>query len=201
MTQSNPKNTLSHQAQYSKRNICSQNQSPAEGAFLCARPRAQRAPREARRGRFPLRAFLRCRLPNAASAGDVPRRGRRSRYPGRSCVLREDGRATCAARAERGPQGDLPLAGLSAFQPLGNPVCCYSICFHCLQYINHSVWQGSFRFELSEAIRDRFPAHLDYLAQVRILPQLVVPRLRVPEADDMAMMVRLRPRNHSWHRV
>ena len=36
MTQSNPKNTLSHQAQYSKRNICSQNQSPAEGAFLFA---------------------------------------------------------------------------------------------------------------------------------------------------------------------
>ena len=36
MTQSNPKNTLSHQAQYSKRSICSQNQSPAEGAFLFA---------------------------------------------------------------------------------------------------------------------------------------------------------------------
>ncbi len=43
MTQSNPKNTPSHQAQYSKRNIRSPNQSLAEGAFLSA-------PRKARGG-------------------------------------------------------------------------------------------------------------------------------------------------------
>ena len=91
MTQSNPKNTLSHQAQYSKRNICSQNQSPAEGAFLCA----ERGPQ----GEHPLAG---------PSAFREPIRLRAARRPGRPWA-----RDVRRARRER-PAGEHPLAGLFA---------------------------------------------------------------------------------------